>query len=213
MENAMSMLFWAIAALLSAIYAIAFTNAGTSWPKSAIKTGSVAALALAGAGMAPPPLIVIGLASGAIGDFCLSRDGKGAFLAGMAAFALGHLAYAAAFAQAGAGAPVIAMIVIAVLLLSTEFWLAPNAGDLRWPVRLYAVVIGAMGVAAASLPPGLHWIVAGAALFILSDILLSLQLFVIRDEGAKLWLGRVLWPAYWTGQALILLGGTGLRPV
>ncbi|MCB2129992.1 MAG: lysoplasmalogenase [Rhodobacteraceae bacterium] len=208
----MATLFSAIAAILSAIYATLFTNAAASWPKSAIKTGSVAALALAGASLAAPPLIILGLACGAVGDFCLSRDGRRAFLAGMAAFALGHLAYAAAFAQSATGVPIIAPIVIGLLVLSTEFWLAPHTGVLRWPVRLYGAVIGAMGVAAAALPSGLHWITAGAGLFILSDILLSLQLFVVRNDSARLWLGRSLWPAYWAGQALILFGSLASGP-
>ena len=39
-------------------------------------------------------LVVPGLALGALGDFFLTRRAEAAFLAGMGAFAAGHLAYA-----------------------------------------------------------------------------------------------------------------------
>jgi hypothetical protein len=43
----------------------------------------------------------------------------------------------------------------------------------------------------------------GAALFILSDLMLAVEMFVARDPGLRRGLARVLWPAYWAGQALI----------
>ena len=64
-----------------------------SEPAMLTKTAAVAALALAGRLGGVPTLIVAGLALGACADFCLSRPGKVAFLAGMGAFGLGHLAY------------------------------------------------------------------------------------------------------------------------
>ena len=63
---------------------------------SLAKAGSVGMLAVI-AGMVGLWPMALGLALGALGDFALSRRGQAAFLAGMAAFALGHLAYAAAF--------------------------------------------------------------------------------------------------------------------
>ena len=131
------MVFWdlltaaalAAAAVLALIYAVAFARPGSSWAKTLIKTGSVAALALAGLGFGAPGWVIGGLALGALGDCCLSRPNRAAFLAGVAAFGLGHLVYAAGFfrpegLQAGLflGAPIIG------LALSTEFWLAPHTG-------------------------------------------------------------------------------------
>ena len=46
----------------------------------------------------------------------------------------------------------------------------------------------------------------GAALFVASDLLLALRLFVAQDAQAQRRLSLLLWPAYWGGQALILLG-------
>lgn len=168
-------------------------------------------------------LIGLGLAFGALGDFALTRRSQTAFLLGMAAFAAGHLAYVAAFwlrAQciaesmppATPSGPILAALIgLALLLLSTEIWLAPRTGPLRWPVRGYVGVIGLMGLAALLLPPhpenaGAAVLQIGAALFILSDLLLALRLFVYPTGKTARGLSLALWPAYWGGQALILGG-------
>lgn len=211
-----------VATLAAIAYQLAFAGrpeGSHSWTGTAVKTLSVALLALAGlAGMAgqAPGLIVAGLALGAAGDFALSRPGTRAFLAGMAAFALGHLAYVLAFVgrslELGGlayGPGRVALLgLLVVLLLSTEFWLAPRTGALRWPVRGYALIIGAMAAAVILLPAGAGAAKAqfGAALFLLSDTLLAIRLFVVRGEPAKRALGYAVWPAYWAGQALILWG-------
>lgn len=177
---------------------------------SVAKAAAVATLAAVavGAGLWP---IALGLGLGAVGDFALSRRGQGAFLAGMAAFALGHLCYATAFWAAAGGLTLWHWAVLAALLallISTEFWLAPRTGALRWPVRGYVCVIGAMAAVAVALTPGMGrgviW--GGVALFVASDLLLALRLFVVTDPPRQRALSLVLWPAYWLGQVLILLG-------
>lgn len=84
-------------------------------------------------------------------------------------------------------------------------------------MRGYVGLIALMGVAAILLPtaPGqgvLRW---GAALFILSDLMLAVQMFVTSDQRMRRALARALWPAYWGGQALIAWGALvfwGLAP-
>ena len=181
--------------------------------RSAVKTAGVALLAVVGLYAGAVWTVTLGLALGALGDFALSRAGRGWFLAGMAAFAGGHLAYALAFAGAAlaAGAPPLpwaALGLLALLLASTELWLAPRTGDLRGPVRGYVVVIGLMAAAALLVPggPGRGLLLTGAAAFVASDLILALRLFVLRDEGAKGRAGLLLWPLYAGGQALILAG-------
>lgn len=209
----------ALAALAALAYQLAFagrTEGSHSWRGTAVKTLSTALLALAGIAGQAPGLIVAGLALGSAGDLALSRPGTRAFLAGMAAFALGHLAYVVAFVSRSLelgglafGPGRVALLgLLAVLLLSTEFWLAPRTGALRWPVRGYGLIIGAMAAAVILLPenPGDRVLQAGAALFLLSDTLLAIRLFVARGEPAKQALGYAVWPAYWAGQALILWG-------
>lgn len=184
-----------------------------------VKTAStgllVPALALAGqaGGGGWFWLVPLGLALGALGDLCLALKGERLFMAGVAAFGLGHLAYAGGFLlrsgdlgfdglSAGEG---LALAGLTGLLVSTEVWLAPRTGNLRGPVRGYVALIGLMGLAAVLLPaaPGQGVLRAGAVLFILSDLMLAVQLFVLRDPGLRRGLSLTLWPAYWAGQALI----------
>ena len=213
--------FLAVGPLAALIYLIAFAGRPEgqhSWTGSAVKTLSTAALAIVGLSGGAPGLITAGLALGALGDFALSRPGKPAFVAGMAAFAAGHLAYALAFWQRGGllggpafgPGPVAALAVLALLLASTEVWLAPRTGALRWPVRAYGLVIGAMAASVTILPanPGAAPLTFGAALFLASDILLALRIFVARKPTTQCALNLALWPAYWLGQALILFGGS-----
>jgi uncharacterized membrane protein YhhN len=204
----------ALAFLAAVWFWVAHAGRGESARASAVKTASTAGLAVAGLVGGAPAGIVAGLALGSAGDFALSRPGTGWFLAGMAAFAAGHLGYALAFltgfgalaAPGPAGWAVLAAVV--VLVGSTELWLAPHTGPLRVPVRLYGGVIGAMAAAAVLLPDGTGQarMQAGAALFLLSDLVLALRLFRLRAVGARLVASRLLWPAYWGGQALILWG-------
>lgn len=186
---------------------------------AAVKTGSTALLALL-ALTAPLGggfwMIPLGLALGALGDLLLALGGVRRFLVGVAAFGLGHLAYAGGlvwrsgelgFDGLSAGEGVVLAVLLA-LLGSTEAWLAPRTGELRQPVRGYVGLIGLMGVAAVLLPahPGQGWLRLGAGLFIASDLMLALQLYVVKREGLRRGLALALWPAYWAGQALIAWG-------
>lgn len=183
--------------------------------RSATKTAATLALVAAGVAIDAPGLIVLGLALGAAGDFLLSRPGQRMFLAGMAAFAAGHLAYVAAFwtravelgplPPLSAYAPLLAALAAAVLALG--LWLSAKAGPLRLPVLGYAGIIGLMAASALVLPArtGERTLQTGVALFLLSDTLLALRLFR-APPGARKWLDLTVWPSYWLGQGLILGG-------
>ena len=94
---------------------------------------------------------------------------------------------------------------LAGLVASTEGWLAPRPGALRWPVRAYVGLIGLIGLVLVLLPAhrGQGWLRLGGGLFILSDLLLAMRLFVDTDRGRQRVLSLVLWPAYWGGQFLL----------
>lgn len=194
-----------IAAVGALIYGAAYCwRDGQSGLCSIIKAGSVALLAAAGWAMGAPAWVVLGLGFGSAGDFFLSRPGERAFLGGMAAFAVGHLAYAVYFWHIGGGAFGPIDMALVALAASTEFWLTPHTGALRWPVRGYVVVIAGMGMAAIGQSVPLIWL--GAGLFILSDVLLALVLFVPRIAPWRKVFAITLWASYWIGQFLILQG-------
>lgn len=205
----MSQILFLVALLAALVFWLRHAgHEGASWTATLVKTASTAALALGGWAAGAPLWVVLGLALGSAGDFALARRGQGAFLAGMAAFAAGHLAYAvglAADAQAGVGPVALVLWALVVVLVAVGWlWLAPRAGGLRWPVRAYGVVIGAM--VAASALTGQALLITGALVFMASDLILGLRMFVLTERGAQLFASRILWPLYWGGQALILAG-------
>ncbi|MFD1796256.1 lysoplasmalogenase [Paracoccus aurantiacus] len=199
-----------LAAMLALGYEIWGAASERPGPRaSAAKTGATALLGLAGLANGAPALVVLGLFCGALGDFFLTRRGDRAFLAGMAAFAAGHLLYTMwMFTPANAAHALWAAPLLA-LALSTERWLLPRTGDLTGAVRAYIWIIAAMGAAAMTLSPVHIPALTGAVLFVMSDLLLALRLFVASAVRAQRMLSLALWPLYWLGQALILIGASG----
>jgi uncharacterized membrane protein YhhN len=211
----------AIVSLAAAVgYWLRFAALDQPGPVGAgVKTVSTGLLAVLVAFVPGGPwfwLVPLGLGLGALGDLFLALRGERFFLAGVGAFGLGHLAYAAGLLlRSGslgfdglAGVETVALAGLVALLVSTEFWLAPRTGALRWPVRGYVVLIGLTGVGALLIPahPGQGWLRLGAAFFIASDLMLAIRLFVARDGVLRQRLAHALWPAYWLGQALIAWG-------
>ncbi|HVZ57406.1 MAG TPA: lysoplasmalogenase [Chitinophagaceae bacterium] len=110
------------------------------------------------------------------------------FLAGLAAFLLAQLAYirvlAAILRQQGLRLRGIWIIPVLVYYVVLMWWLDPHLADLRWPVRVYGLVITTMLMLALHLlrpgwtQPAGRVLAAGAALFVSSDSLLALNKFV-----------------------------------
>lgn len=212
-------------ALIALIAAVEYQRRLSDAPsvmRSAVKTMSTAALALAAFLVGAPVLLVYALALGSVGDLALSRDGQRAFLAGLIAFAFSHLAYIPLFVGLP-GTPVLfdlnwvawagcaAMVLLAI---STTRWLLPHTGSLRVPVGIYVLIICVMGIAALHLGVDFRLSLIGAVLFLASDMILSVQLFRLENpSAASRRAGQCVWPLYWGGQALIALGivkGLGL---
>lgn len=215
----MAGIFLTLALVAALIHLVMIARSQEATPAAPwVKTASVAFLAAESWVLGTPAFVTAALALGAVGDHALTRRGARDFLIGMAAFAAGHLAYAGGFFLRGqelaalgltdrAGWPVLVPLVL--FLASTELWLAPHTGALRGPVRGYVLVIGLMTAVALTLPDhgGRGMILAGAGLFLASDLLLALRLFRAETAGQAWWLSVTLWPAYWAGQLLLLLGG------
>lgn len=205
------------AALCAVLYLLGFCYRSASWPKTGLKTASVAILGI-GALFAHAPLwLVLALFSCAIGDFYLSRDSASEFLKGVGAFAVGHVFLIVLFltdplsdlSRILNGPQVAILSVLGLMSLIMGFWLWFVAGELRHAVVGYIVIITSMGVAAATLPwENQHGsILLGVMFFILSDLALSAELFILSDKGSARKLSPfIVWIFYWLAQLLITAG-------
>ena len=148
-------------------------------------------------------MVLLALLLSFAGDVLLIADEKPAlFLAGLVAFLLAHLVFAAAFAHLGmywryvgfAGPPVIILLSIVVRWLDSYV-----GGGMRFAVAAYIVVIG--GMVCMSVGAWVHspLIPTGAVLFAISDIAVARQRFVKPEMTNKLW-GL---PLYFIAQLLL----------
>ena len=146
-------------------------------------------------------ILLAGLALSFLGDSFLIGETQAAFLAGLSAFLLAHLAYVTAFVINGVswrwmGAAAVPVIGIA---LAVAVWLSPHVAPyLALPVRVYIIVISAMVIAAFGTrgKGGSVLILAGALLFFLSDLSVAALRLVQTDFPNYIW-GL---PLYYAGQ-------------
>jgi len=159
-------------------------------------------------------LILLGLIACAVGDVCLlSRHSQKLFLAGMAAFAAGHLAYLSAFITVPRDALSLTDIIMSSVTLFIGFgiylWLKPHLPkEMRMPVAIYFVIILMMVVHALRLPTQgpLFLAMIGAVMFAASDVFVGRDRFVSTDPKNAL----AITPLYFGAQALIALSTHGI---
>jgi uncharacterized membrane protein YhhN len=204
----------AIAAFCGFLYQIWYCRRGPSAAKSIVKTTAIVMLAVVSFSMKAPIFLTAGLAFCAIGDFFLSRDGDRAFLIGLIAFALGHVFYIFLFAGLGDFSLLMqwpwAVFALAMIFVGSfmarVLW--PVAGDLRIPVMVYITIIMCMGLSAISMTgQGITVAALGAGMFILSDVILSTELFLMRaDHPMRRFSPLFVWLFYWMAQVAIFVG-------
>ncbi len=187
-------------------YAVLFLPPQASWPRSILKTLPLACGALVALQLGAPLLLFAGMALSAAGDFALSRDGEKWFLAGLGAFLAAHLAYIALFATLAEGDwgrarwfGTAALAVYGAVYLAL-IW--RRLGDMRWAVAGYVATILGMGVAAIA--TGDLFLILGAVLFIASDSILALEMFVFADRRRR-WTASAIWETYIAAQFAIAL--------
>lgn len=201
------------AALLAALAYLPFTHRDKTLWHSVLKTMPVAVFAGSAAVQGAPGLLVAGLALSALGDWALSRPFERAFMAGLVSFALAHLCYLGLFIGLVETWRILPVILLIGFALSSELWLAPFTGDMRWPVRVYVGLICAMVMAALSLPDLYRMASVGALLFMASDLILALQMFRMSPDTKRArWAGYTLWTLYILGQMTILFAFVAVKP-
>lgn len=206
-----------IAGLSALIYLLVYCYRPASWGKSVVKTMSVAALAGASVVMLSPWWLTAAPCACALGDYLLALDRDKAFLGGVGAFALGHVFYIAGILAHPVSdpsrllmAPQIWVVAgLAGLAVAMAIILFHRAGALRFAVLGYVPVIVGLGIVALTLPVGesFGFAVAGALLFVMSDFVLALDMFVLDRNGVvRKMTPFVIWSTYWAGQLLLLVG-------
>lgn len=177
------------------------------WLTKPLASAAFIAVALSSAAMDTPygRWILLGLVLCLAGDVLLIPEGRAAvFRAGVFAFLLGHLAFAAAFLTQPRSVVWLALAGAAVVgaLLVVWRWLhARLPADMRRPVQAYFLVIGVMtalacAVTGAGGPPA---IAAGAIAFTASDISVARDRFVHAGFINRAW-GL---PLYYLAQLLL----------
>ncbi len=213
-----------VAAALAALYWLWFCYRTASWAKSVVKTASVLALALAAALAGGPASLIAALLLCALGDYLLSRPSETQFMAGIGAFAAGHIAYVMLFLTHPLAQPetlfvmpqtvYIALLAGFGVVMALLLW--ARAGAMRVPVLFYIPVILSMGAGVLALPAlgPLALAHPAALLFILSDFTLAMELFVLPERHRlRRYTPFIVWPTYWGAQALFFLAFAAHLPV
>ena len=149
-------------------------------------------------------LFVVALVLSLAGDvfLMLPRD---AFVAGLSAFLLGHLAYIAGFLYEPrtlrASLVAIGAVAVAVATVGRRILTATRASDtpsIAGPVGLYMAVISAMAVLASGTED--PFAIGGAAVFFTSDALIAWDRFV----GSFRWARPLIMATYHVAQGLLV---------
>jgi uncharacterized membrane protein YhhN len=147
-------------------------------------------------------LPMLALAGGFVGDVGLLPDKQGLFMVGMAGFAVGHIAYIRAFAQAGARAAlartpwIAAAYGLAWTAMIAVLW--SGLGGLLVPVIGYSLLLTTMAAFAATQD---RLTAIGGALFLLSDTVIACgiaDLHIVPGQDA------VVMPTYVAAQLLLM---------
>lgn len=203
-----------IVGVASAVVALILLALGATLAFQIVKPFPVLALAAWTALHAKHPaarLIAYGLVASAAGDVLLEI--KGAFIAGMVAFAAAHGAYIVAFVRDHRRLEPVALIPFLFWGVGLFFYIRPGLGPLTIPVAAYAVVLCVMMWRAAarySIDRSRIALIglAGAVLFGFSDSLIAVRL----GGSFFSWMPPTILITYWIGQVGIAASFTAIAP-
>lgn len=151
-------------------------------------------------------VILVGLLLSMAGDVLLIPRRRAAFLAGLSAFLLGHVAYAVAFYVHGVDWLFVAFAAFVLLIVGLGLarrYLPRIEHRMHGPVLAYGIVITAMlALAIGTVGAGGVWLIlAGATLFYLSDLSVAGDRLIQSSFLQRAW-GL---PAYFIGQLMLAL--------
>jgi uncharacterized membrane protein YhhN len=210
--------FWILAALgvaCAAAYGLYFLRRPPTLPRALVKTAFLGFLATAFFVTETRAPIVLALALSAAGDFFLAFDKKWTLPLGILAFLLAQLLYALIFfglwMLAPDGAPLwpryLMMSLIVLTTLGFLIWMGPKLGWMALGVVPYSIAITAMACMAMWLPWAGWPAMLGALSFLVSDFVLSAELFRLPPDAPQRRIAApVVWWTYAAAQLLIVAG-------
>ncbi|MEZ5996873.1 MAG: lysoplasmalogenase family protein [Hyphomonadaceae bacterium] len=217
-ETHLPLAFWLLGALgvaAAGVYGSYFLARPPTLLRTLVKTAFMAAIAAALSTAQIPTPLVLAAAFSALGDFFLGFDKKWILPFGILAFLLAQLLYVVIFVAlwffSGDNAPLwpryAAMALIIATTLAFLIWMAPKLGWFALGVVPYALAITAMAAAAMWLPWAGWPAMIGALSFLVSDLVLSAELFRLpADAPARRITAPVVWWTYAAAQVLIVAG-------
>lgn len=201
-----------VASAVALFYGVFLLRGPSTRVRSIAKALPVVILAMAAFLAGLPLIIVLALMACAAGDWFLSLEGEENFLSGLKAFLGGHLFYIAHFASQVPASRYLTLdmallgLILIALAASVVARIWPYLGEMKGPVAVYALVIGTMAFTAKAAMPG-QIVLAGIALFLVSDIILAQDKFTpLTNTLLRRAMPWLIWIFYFTGQALIVFG-------
>lgn len=188
------------------VWAEVVNSPALRWFKMLASSGFIAvALSVGALPTSYGRVVLVALMLSWFGDLLLTFASRQAFLGGLVAFLLGHVAYSIAFGTLGVNPFVVGIsaVVVATTAVFVWRWLAPHVGEMAAPVVAYIVAISAMVVLAfGTFGDGATWLIpVGATLFFVSDLFVAKNQFVTPGTVNRVW-GL---PLYYLAQVLLAL--------
>jgi alkenylglycerophosphocholine hydrolase len=148
--------------------------------------------------------IVAALLFSAVGDVILAMDGSGLFIYGLGSFAIAHCLYIVTFFEHPEWNRGKSFFIYLFIFygLSVAYIFIPRLGNMIIPVLVYMILITFMGISAAAGRKNHYIIIAGAVLFMISDSLIAVNMFLVKIPHSSYWIMATYFPA----QFLITLG-------
>ncbi len=195
----MGLTLWVLGACA---FAVVGERRGLGWARPAGKVSASIGMVAAGVAADVPFPALMALVLHFAGDVLLLSHRKALFLGGMAAFLVGHVAYAVAFLGLGVGGMTtgVAACALAMSVGPVWRWLAPHTGRMRRPVAAYVLALATM--VALAWGTG-RWVLGVAATaFLVSDLLVARNRFVAPGWGNR----AVGLPLYYVAQLGLIRG-------
>lgn len=208
MVNVFSFFILGLSFIFSLGYGTIFINREISKARSLFKTLPIFLLAIYALFATPQFLwLAFALFFCALGDFFLSLDKNKFFISGLSAFLIGHILYVLFFNFELGIEPTSYLSVLGVAIYAISFggYLVTKTTKYRIPIIGYVLILCAMVIFATFLPPQYIFVKLGALVFVISDSLLAIRMFIIKEKRSKEILSIAVWCTYITAQFLIVL--------